>query len=112
MSLLTSEDIVLSHLAFAVRAFHDMYLITLKLKRSKPKKQFSLPFYVKDNVVKWIMNYLAVWMFLFAVPELMDMFEYGHKWSPLIAIGIGFSTLELIHLAEKRFKNKLEKAAE
>ena len=113
-------DIAVAHAAYLLRGLYDAYMATIAVKEKhhayrlnpedfkKKPKPFDVKYYLKDNALKWILCYVALWVLLVIVPELMIFFGWEENWNAVVAAGVGFGSLEIVQLLIKRGKKKLK----
>ena len=117
-------DIVVVVLSYFCRMLYDVYMVKVALKKhmkeamatgepltaaQKRGFKFDLKFYYKDNLFKWFFTFVAMWVLVLVIPEVLYMFDKEMCWNSLVAAGIGFSTLEIVQFLIKRGKRKLKK---
>ena len=111
------NGLLIAHLAYFVRVLYDMYLAKMTIKNRSPHEveisrsksdMFSFNYYMQDNLLKWILTYVSMWMMIVITVESFLFFQTIQWWNPVLAGACGFSSLEGIKIFENKFKKKLE----
>lgn len=113
-------DIAVAHAAYLLRGLYDAYMATVKVKerlheyrlypdrfKRKPRP-FDVSYYLKDNALKWVLCFVALWVLLAIVPEIMIYFGWEENWNAVVAAGVGFGSLEIVQMLIRRGKKKLK----